>query len=136
MTARLIKTFFAAAAVCFLSLYICKYVQAAVTLEDAVLENGILRISGSVDSLGIDPQLTLTITPLSDGSYDLNKIVYIGQQPIYGSIFTIEFPLTLDDGYYVARVGGSDIEKPRFILINRKGSEYKILFGDVDKTDI
>ena len=107
-------------------------VYAEISLKDAVLDDGILDITGSVDSLGKDQNLTLLVTPLKNGSYDMDNIIFIGQQPISNNLFTISFPLTLDNGFYVARVGGSGIEDPRFIIINRKGAEYKLLWGDVD----
>lgn len=134
MTKKVFKAFLAVIPAVFILLFNCITVQAAVRLKDAVLDNGTLYISGSVDTLGIDPQLTVTVTPLVRGTCDLNNIIYIGQQPISGSIFTLEFPLTLDDGFYAARIGGSDIDEPRFIIINRRGSEYSLLLGDVDQS--
>ncbi len=136
MTKSHLNKLYIAVLTVFISLFICQYTQAAVKLESAVLDENVLYINGTVDRLGADPQLTLIITPLREGAYDLNNIIYIGQQSISNSLFTLQFPLTLDDGYYVARIGGSDIDDPRFILINRKGKEYHFIFGDVDESGI
>ncbi len=121
----------------------CSY-AATVKLESAYTENDILYINGSIDSIGAASQLTLTVTPLVGGAYDLDNIVYIGQQEISETLFSLEFPLSLNDGYYVARIGGSDISKPRFIIINHRGSAYELVgdgeqnavFGDVDQNGI
>ena len=128
-----------------ISLFTAVCSQAAVVkLEKAYTENGMLYINGSIDSLGTDTQLTLTVTPLTGGTYDLEHICYIGQQPIKETMFTLSFPLELDDGYYVARIGGSEVKDPRFIIINLRGSQYELVgsgesnavLGDVDQNGV
>ena len=105
----------------------CSY-AATVKLESAYTENDILYINGSIDSIGAASQLTLTVTPLVGGAYDLDNIVYIGQQEISETLFSLEFPLSLNDGYYVNHRGSA------YELVG--DGEQNAVFGDVDQNGI
>ena len=145
MTKPLYKYILSALLTLLISVFAAVCANAAeVKLESAYADDDTLYIKGSIDSLGVDSQLTLTVTRLSGGTYDLNNIVYIGQQPINETLFTLKFPLVLDDGHYVARIGGNDISQPRFILIEHRGSRYELVgdnernavLGDVDQNGV
>ena len=92
-----------------------------------------LEISGSIDLLKAGQQISVTVSKLKDGKYDLENIVYIDQKEIDANKFTLSFPIILDNGYYVARIGGSEISEPKYLLIQHTDEEYKLTLGDVDE---
>ncbi len=92
----------------------------------------ILSISGGVTDANTDQNISITVSPLKDGRYDIENVVYVGQQAISENFFTLSFPIELNEGYYVARIGGNDIATPKYLLIEHEGSEYSIKPGDVN----
>lgn len=104
-----------------------------VTLSGAAYSDNTLIIGGSIASPSSDQYITLIVTPLYGGGYDLDNIVFLDQKKIGSSgDFEVSFSLELDEGYYIARIGGTDITAPRFIIIQQKNGDYSYTLGDVN----
>lgn len=120
-----------------LSMLLCTNAFGAeIKLHSAIAdENSNITIDGSVSDLAKEQQISFIITPIKDGVIDPLNTVYIDQFTVNSYNFSVSVPaeIDLENGLYAARIGGENIDKPHYLIINKKSdTNTDIMLGDVN----
>ena len=113
---------------------------AEITLSDPEVNNGIIKISGKIDS-GANQEVTILCVPKDKALEEISEddIYYIDQitsNDGSATNFSIEFPLKdgAPNGEYKVYVGGTDVSTPVSTIVAVGGEQpvIDVMLGDVD----
>lgn len=106
--------------------------QTAVEILTARVENGVVTMNAKIENPVENQQLTVMAAVYKNDSFDYNNIAYINQYDYTeNKIITFKYGQWADlDEIYALKVGGTDIDKPAFFLLNAQSGT--IAYGDVD----
>ena len=114
-----------------------------VSLSKAELAEGVITVEGRLTDMVDNQSITVMVTKIVDGKADYSAIEYLNifEDALNSDgSFSISFKettLNLDEGIYIARVGGKDVEEPcDILLVSGTNGEITILWGDVNEDGI